>query len=43
MNLYRKLRHVATDWRARLGGNERLYREARGARIIAWRRCVPIA
>ena len=36
MNLYRKLRHVATDWRARLGGNERLYREARGARIVAY-------
>jgi peptidoglycan/xylan/chitin deacetylase (PgdA/CDA1 family) len=36
MNLYRKLSHAANDWRGRLGGNERLYREARGARIVAY-------
>jgi peptidoglycan/xylan/chitin deacetylase (PgdA/CDA1 family) len=36
MNLYRKLRHAGTDWRGRLGLNERLFREARGARIVAY-------
>ena len=36
MNLYRKLRHAATGWRDRLGGNERFYREARGARIVVY-------
>lgn len=36
MNLYRKLRHARTDWRGGLGLNERLFREARGARIIVY-------
>jgi peptidoglycan/xylan/chitin deacetylase (PgdA/CDA1 family) len=36
MNLYRKLRHMTTDLRGRMGLNERVYREARGARIVAY-------
>jgi peptidoglycan/xylan/chitin deacetylase (PgdA/CDA1 family) len=36
MNLYRKLRQAGTDWRGRLGLNERRFREATGARIVVY-------
>ncbi len=36
MNLHRKLRHAAAKLRGKLGMNERLFREARGARIVVY-------
>ena len=34
--LARRYRHIVADWRGRLGLNERLFREARGARMVVY-------